>query len=658
MNLVTLDFETYFDPKTYSLSRKDCTTESYIRDPRFRAHGAGIKINDKPTRWFTASKLSSALAAIPWDKCAMLGHNLAFDGGIASWHYGAIPKLYIDTLGMARALIGPNTKRHGLKYVAESLLNKTKMQGLDVSQGKRVLSAHEESIIADYCTGLERYNPETNMVEAGDCELTYEIFKRMAPHFPKQEYKVLDWSVRAFTAPKFVLDADMLQEHLYNVRENKKRHLVEVYVAIGGKPSNASELSDEDHAKLKKHLRSAPKFGSLLTHFGALIPTKINDKGEVKAAFAKTDSGLQELLEHPSARVRAVVEARIEVQSSIEESRTQRFLDASTRGLFPVPNRYAGAMVTQRDSGSDGMNMYNLPRPQYDAAGAHIEGTGMLRLSLCARPGKKLAVADLSQIEARFTLWYGMQMPRSNGGEYEALQKLANGEDLYSWFGGQAYGHEISKKTHPTERQISKSAVLGLGFQMGAARFIDYCRSSGIVISPQMAQALVTMYRNMFKGVVQSWFMLDRSAKAFIADADRYDIPLLKWTRDPLYHQPALVRPSGLMLKYPDLRLGPDGLEYVQGAKVSKQFGGKFLENAAQSICRDVLKAQKVEIISRYPVLSSTYDEVVVEFDDDPETEREVVAFLNKCMTRPIPYLPGLPLATEVDTGYRYGDAK
>lgn len=44
MQLVTVDFETYYD-KDYSLSKM--TTEAYIRDPRFQIIGVGVKIADE-----------------------------------------------------------------------------------------------------------------------------------------------------------------------------------------------------------------------------------------------------------------------------------------------------------------------------------------------------------------------------------------------------------------------------------------------------------------------------------------------------------------------------------------------------------------------------------------------------------------------------------
>ena len=46
MDIVTIDFETYYD-REYSLSKM--TTEAYVRDPRFEVIGVCVKVNDFPT---------------------------------------------------------------------------------------------------------------------------------------------------------------------------------------------------------------------------------------------------------------------------------------------------------------------------------------------------------------------------------------------------------------------------------------------------------------------------------------------------------------------------------------------------------------------------------------------------------------------------------
>jgi len=51
MQLVTLDFETYYD---VGFSLSGLTTEEYIRDERFQVIGVGVKINDGETKWIAS----------------------------------------------------------------------------------------------------------------------------------------------------------------------------------------------------------------------------------------------------------------------------------------------------------------------------------------------------------------------------------------------------------------------------------------------------------------------------------------------------------------------------------------------------------------------------------------------------------------------------
>ena len=73
--LVTLDFETYYDQKTFSLSKM--TTESYIRDPRFEVIGVGVKVDDHPTDWFsgTHDQIRDWLNILDWSNVNLLCHH-------------------------------------------------------------------------------------------------------------------------------------------------------------------------------------------------------------------------------------------------------------------------------------------------------------------------------------------------------------------------------------------------------------------------------------------------------------------------------------------------------------------------------------------------------------------------------------------------------
>ena len=77
MDIVTIDFETYYD-KEYSLSKM--TTEAYIRDNRFEVIGVAIKVNDNTTRWYEGDKVSAVLSSLNLSDSVVLGHNTIFDG--------------------------------------------------------------------------------------------------------------------------------------------------------------------------------------------------------------------------------------------------------------------------------------------------------------------------------------------------------------------------------------------------------------------------------------------------------------------------------------------------------------------------------------------------------------------------------------------------
>jgi hypothetical protein len=57
-NYLTIDFETYYDKKTYSLSKQ--TTEAYIRSPEFEVIGVSVQFNDEEPEFFEMLGVRSA----------------------------------------------------------------------------------------------------------------------------------------------------------------------------------------------------------------------------------------------------------------------------------------------------------------------------------------------------------------------------------------------------------------------------------------------------------------------------------------------------------------------------------------------------------------------------------------------------------------------
>lgn len=683
---IIADFETYWGPN-YTLSKM--TTESYIRDERFHAHGAGMKIGGNKSVWIPSHMLKSVFQRTPWPDVALIGHHLNFDGGILAWRYGVKPRRYIDTLALSRTFVGPHSPRHSLEVASKLLCGLEKYPGfLKESYDVRELWPELEAKLAHYCAG-----PISPCGQyAGDVTLTDQIARKLLPFVPALELDAMDWAIRIFTSPKVFFDREMLVRYHAEVKARRAAamesiddlvidYMVDhkVKVPKGKDPKLTVVRSNDHYAALLRSLGVEPPLKWVSK------PSKKHPDGHEAYAFAKTDEQHVALLDHDNEIVSTLVGVRMEMKSSIEETRSKSYLEVAERGSWPIHLNYAGAH-TIRFSGGNGAggNPQNLKRG------------GTLRDAICAPPGRIFLVSDLSQIEARIALWIGMHMPEANG-EAEALEVMRAGGDIYAYFGSIIYDMVITKKTHPYERQVAKSAVLGLGFGMGWERFIAYCKQNGILnMTEDEAKRIVKVYRSMFKGIAQSWKYIQNTFLPAMMAGRTVHFPstehsLVISENDPVFGGPGILLPGGLHLMYPDLKRNERGewSYYKAGAgKPTKIFGGFTLENIVQAVAGRILR-EHIIIIERgglnVDVPTNTHDELPTLIDDREELQlyREEVdfklaeiargvegiklppppvtpesQFVERVMTTEPAYLPGIPLAVEYDYGYRYGDAK
>lgn len=312
MNIICVDFETFWGDD-YSLTK--LTTEEYVRGEEFEVIGLAVKYNNEDTYW-----LSGPLPALKaylhehydWENCAVLAHNMMFDGFILSHHFDIYPKVLLDTLCMARALHGVEVGGSLAKLAERYNLGE---KGTEVVNAKnkhlKDFSETELAAYGDYCVN--------------DVELTYKLFKILSEGFPKGELPVIDLTLSMFTKPVLELNAAKLTEHLEKLVDYK-----------------ASLL--ESIGATRKDLMSNPKFATMLENLGVVPPMKVSPRtGKETFAFAKTDAGFKALLDHEDIRVSTLAEVRMGVKSTLEDSRTTRFLSVASRGLLPVPIKYYAA---------------------------------------------------------------------------------------------------------------------------------------------------------------------------------------------------------------------------------------------------------------------------------------------------------------------------
>lgn len=599
MDIIGVDLETFYS-KTYSLSK--ISTQAYVDHPLFEVIGVAVKVNDSPTKWFsgTMEETQAWLNVFDWQNSWVYAHNTLFDATILTWKFGIKPKLWIDTLSMARAV-------HGTE-VGGSLAKLAIHYGLG-QKGTEVVSA----------MGVKRvdFNEEELAKYGGYCindvELTHGLFKELAPHFNKTEIKLIDMTIRMHTEPSFILDLPTLEDHLYHTKKRKEELL------------SASGMAKED-------LMSNPKFADVLRSYGVVPPMKISPTtGKETYAFAKTDEDMKALLEYPSLEVQAIVAARLGTKSTLEETRTERFIEiANAGGAMPIPLKYYGADVSGRWSGCDGINMQNVPR------------NSPIKSAIQAPEGHVIVGADLSNIELRVSLYFS--------GQLNKLKIIADGKDLYKEFAASAFKVAYDEVTKD-QRFVGKTSVLGLGFSTGAAKLRESIRAmSGTDIGAAEAKRIVDLYREEFDQVKATWTKGNQVLKDM-----RDNVASTFGTINlPVVGNKGVLFPSGLYLKYPDLReVSTDtGTEWTYASHRGsrrKIYSGKVVQNTIQGLARCIMGEAMVRITKRYKIALTIHDSCYCVVPEDEA--QEALDFIIGELCKEPTWMPGIPLGAEGSFG-------
>ena len=647
--IITIDFETYWDSKEYTLSKM--TTEEYIRHDLFHAFGCCVHEfgTDSPITWVRGEGLREYFSGIDWGRTAVLAHNAQFDVSIMEWRYNARPCFIFDTLSMARALRGVEVG-NSLAKLANDFGLAPKGNAVYSTNGLSELTPVVEEELANYCKH--------------DVYLCEEIFKRLVVNYPAKELRLIDMTLKMYTRPLLLLDQPMLIKALAE-EGNAREQLLQ-------------RLGVED-----AELASNPKFAELLTKLGVVPPTKTSKTtGKTTLALAKNDALFQTLLNSEREDVALLCQARLKVKSTTERTRAQRFLDISKRGALPVPLSYYGAQ-TGRWTAAKGsaINMQNLKRGSF------------LRKAIMAPEGYQLVVGDLSQIEPRVLAWLS---------DYEdMLDIFKGGGDPYAAFGAQMFNiPNLTKETHPDLRQSAKSALLGCGYGLGWASFAsqllvgflgappvryskDFAKKLGVdseyaqafvkwdgndeklfdiphTCSTQellhhvlAAKAIIDTYRRTAYPVVAFWSLCETALHRSLVNGEELVYKCITFRKGEI------ELPNGMKLLYPDLRYEKDDKgrsQAVYGPHATKLYAGKITNNITQALARIVMTDGMLRVAKKYPIAGTVHDELIAVVPDDEVVDAKTWVLAQ--MTMEPPYMKGIPLDADGGAHRRYGLAK
>ncbi len=350
--------------------------------------------------------------------------------------------------------------------------------------------------------------------------------------------------------------------------------------------------------------------------------------------------------------------------------------DDAVRGLL----QYSGAGRTHRWAGRL-IQVQNFPRPSikkpekaidHIMRGIDLDGlrafhgepldvvSSCLRGMLIPRPGYAFIDFDLSSIEARMVAWLA--------GQNDVLRVFERGEDVYVY---------TQKKLGLNSRQEGKVAVLGLGYGMGAAKFVATAAGYGLSFDDDFAQKIVSDWREANNKISSLWWTTDRCAKETIRAAQsaanksaRISVnSLISLSVRPARNGDPLLTirlPSGNHLFYRNVGLeaGEKGDQIVYDGvdqttkKWSRQrtYGGKLVENITQAAARDVI-ADMLMRIDATPaagkLVTTVHDQILTEAPI-ADAAAACVA-VNEIMNTAPAWANGCPIGAEGGVKMRFG---
>src|SRR6185503_17021172 len=261
------DAETYWDAD-YTLRKM--TTAEYILDARFEEHGWSVAIDREPARWVDGPDMPAYLAQLDPNDFVLVAFNTLFDGGITAWRHNWVPRMFLDTMGMARAIIG-HKLRGGASLAAVAQAMGMQAKGDTVAKTKGIRRA--DMIQEHYGVWRELQGYANN-----DNELNRQIFFMLAPHFPAQERRVMDLVLRCAIEPRLHINQKLLLDRVAEIQKEKAQLLIDC------------GLGD------RKALMSTTKFGEVLKNLGIEMEFKTSKTtGRQIPALAKTDDFMNQL---------------------------------------------------------------------------------------------------------------------------------------------------------------------------------------------------------------------------------------------------------------------------------------------------------------------------------------------------------------------------
>ncbi len=658
----------------------------------------GYAIDNEPARVWDCTNpqtkempeaLAKALKEVQAGERKIVWHNgMMFDTVVLAAHGCHIPlEMIVDTMVIAY--------QHGLPGALGDLCDVLRMptDKAKDKDGKRLVQLFCKP--QPECYRVRRHDrytkPEDWIKFVNYCRLDVEAERSLYKKLPK-------WNCTEWEHKLQVLDAEI----------NRRGMQIDVDLAEAAvelSERNKKLLAEETQRQTNGEVGAATQRDALIDYMAREYGWKID---------TMTKAELEKRVDDPSVPepVRELLKLRLmSTKTSIQKFKAllrRVNKDGRIRGGL----QFRGAARTGRWGGR-GFQPQNLARPtmpqrEIDFAAAVLkDGTfecfyedpsavlpNLLRGEIIAPAGKKLIVADYSNVEGRVLAWLA--------GEEWKLQAFrdfdaGHGHDLYKLAYARAFGVKPEDVTKP-QRQIGKVLELALGYGGGAAAFARFASGYGMDLN-EMAEyvkssapranwldaadsysffaekkmtggleretfiaceTLKRLWRKTNPKIVQFWANVGQAVQKAIVSRESVRVGYVAFTRTESF---LVIRlPSGRLLCYPSPKTNPgvgkDSFTYMGVNQFSRKwekiesYGAKNVENITQAVACDLLSEGLLRMdAAGYKTVLTIHDEAITEA---PDTDEFTFQKMEHLMSTLPDWAPGLPLVAAGYEAYRY----
>ena len=685
--LVVIDFETYWDSKTYTLSKMGPI--EYVRNEKFTPQLCAFTLSNGSCcvdcSVVEHERLRTTFENLDTHDVAWCGHNMhGFDSLILSEFFDFHPQKIYDTIAMMRWTGLSRVCRESHAALTEFLGNGNKAAGTVVSDHKQWpddFTPEERAFFIQYCKD-----------DAGQC---YQNAQAMLPYMTPDALRFMSITARMATEPSFVLDEDLLLEYLSDLDAAADKARQELMAMF----------SFQTNADMLAALRSADKFADMLRSLGVEPPLKESaaktktkreklqlaaDAGRPGAAeelenmqpvmtyaFSKTDVDFVLMQDHPDPRVALLVRTRLQLNSSIDRSRAETLLKFA-RMHKPLPimlgawlahtGRYSAGASADAGTKTDKLQFQNLSKRD--------PSKRKLRQAIKVPKGKVVVACDSSQIEAR-----GLAFVANEVG---LLTQFREGRDPYSELAETIFGvpwqdikagAKAGDKKMKMYRNTGKSCVLSCGYSVGHHKYSNTLLRQGIHLHEdldrhhELARYAHGIYRAAHPNIVAFWKTAENVLEAMLRgesgtfggpNNDIYTFGIMPVGPRTDLCVPSVRFSSGYILRYPGMRAERNDRgkwqfvydTYKGASKIPTHiYGGAFTNNLVQGLSFvDVIMYQGCRMDEAGIKLACNIHDAWASVVPEEQGEYVKQQMLHYMSIVP-PALNGLPVACEAEIG-------